>query len=208
MGIKAEDKEDDLFALAAKGGTGAEKGVPVGGILLGSDGRQVTPPPIETRIKAPADPKGAVPKVDKPKVARGTATEKQAAEIADTLEDKAAVIFGLLTAAMPVTGVYATENSPKAIKALIEIGKRRPAVLRALMKVADGADAMEIAKFVLGVACAVQIDMGRMTPDAFPAKAFGVTAIIEQFFMDDVPAEPNTNVTGQDTNAARFQPVS
>lgn len=210
-------EEDDLYALAAKGGSqgaGEEEGALLSGVLLGADGRQVSAPPIETRVKAPgADKvkptKDEPPKVGRPKMARGSQTEKQVADIAETLEDKAATIFGLLTAAMPVTGVYATENSPKAIKALLEIGKRRPAVLKALMKVADGADSMEIAKFVLGIACAVQVDMGRMNGTELPARAFGVTAVLEKYFAPDPnDTQPNPNVMEQATNAQRFEPVS
>lgn len=209
-GKAAED--DDLFALAAKGGSPeAEAGIPDGGILLGSDGRQVSPPPIETRVKAPGKeeaPKKEAPTKDRARLPRGTQVEKQAADIAETLEEKFAVIFGLLTGVAPVTGTYGVENSPKAIRALMDIGKRRPAVMKALMTVANGADGMEIGKFVLGIVVALQVDFGKLQGTELPARVFGVTDILEQYFTDEEHPGMNPNVTEQATNAPRFQPVS
>lgn len=201
-------EEDDLFKLAAQGGGAeAEAGLPDDGVLLGADGRQVTDPGFETRVKTPTKdtkedkkPRGRMP--------RGSVVEKQAADIAETLEEKFAVIFGLLTTAMPVTGVYGTENAPKAVRALLDIGKRRPAVMRALLRVADGADSLELAKFVLGIACAVQVDMGRMQGTEVPARAFGVTDILERFFNPENQPKENPNVQEQETNVPRFAPVS
>jgi hypothetical protein len=140
---------------------------------------------------------------------RGTVVEKQAADIAETLEEKFAVIFGLMTGVAPVTGTYGVENSPKAIRALLDIGKRRPAVMRALLTVANGADGLEIGKFILGIVVALQVDFGKLQGDEMPARVFGVTDIIEQFFVpENQPPTDNPNVTGQATNAPRFQPVS
>lgn len=212
-GKAAED--DDLFALAAKGGSPeAQAGIPDGGLLLGSDGRQVSPPPIETRVKAPsskdskeAPKKEGAAKTAAPKMPRGTIAEKQAADIGETLEEKFAVIFGLLSGVAPVTGTYGVENSPKAIRALLDIGKRRPAVMRALMTVANGADGLEIGKFVLGIVVALQVDFGKLNGDELPARVFGVTDVIQEFFMDGQGAPVNPNVMEQATNAPRFQPV-
>jgi hypothetical protein len=138
---------------------------------------------------------------------RGSAIEKTAADIAETLEEKFALIFGLLTNALPVTGTYGVENSPKAVRALMDIGKRRPAVMRALLKIADGADGMEIAKFALGLAVAVQVDMQKMNGDELIARSVGVTEVLEKYFLDPEEQSPNSNVTEQTTHA-RFQPVS
>jgi hypothetical protein len=132
--------------------------------------------------------------------------------VGENLEEKIAVIFGLASGLAPITSTYAVENSPKAISALLDIAKRRPAVLRALTKVADGADALEIAKFVLGVLVCVQVDFGRLQGDELPARAFGVTAIIQEHFVDNegkIPTEYNQNVTNQVVpNAVRFSPVA
>lgn len=206
--------EDDLFALAAQaGGDEADKeaGFLDGGIFLGPERGQVDPG-FETRVKPPADKgtptKKPADKGERAKLPRGSQVEKQAADIAETLEEKFAVIFGLLSGVAPVTGVYGVENSPKAIRALLDIGKRRPAVMRALTTVANGADGLEIGKFVLGVVVALQVDFGRLQGDELPAQVFGVTEIINEFMVQtDAPA-PNTNVTGQSVNADRFQPVS
>ena len=203
--------EDDLFALADQGGPEAEAGLSERRVLFGTE-RQVTDPGFETRVKPPADkakPSKEQPKTtDRAKLPRGTQVEKQAADIGETLEEKFAVIFGLLSSAMPVTGTYGVENSPKAIRALLDIGKRRPAVMRALMTVANGADGLEIGKFVLGLAVCVQVDFGKLQGSELPARVFGVTDILEQFFVDENAPQQNPNVTEQATNAPRFQPVS
>lgn len=210
-------EEDDLFALAAKGGgPDSETGLPDGRFLFGADGQEVNgkeDPGFETRVKPPTDKKTTAkdaPKETTPrKLPRGSVVEKQAADIAETLEEKFAVIFGLLVGVAPVTGTYGVENSPKAIRALLDIGKRRPAVMRALMSVANGADGLEIGKFVLGVVVALQVDFGKLNGDELPARVFGVTDIMEQFFLDPNQEQgPNPNVTEQATNVPRFQPVS
>jgi hypothetical protein len=137
---------------------------------------------------------------------RGNSVEKTAADIAETLEEKFALIFGLLTNALPVTGTYGVENSPKAVRALIDIGKRRPAVMRALMKIADGADGMELGKFAMGLAVAVQVDLQKMQGDELIARTVGVTEIMEKYFLDPDMRGPNDSVMEQVTHA-RFQPV-
>lgn len=217
--------EDDLFALAAKGGTeeaATQAGVPVGTIFLEpeSDRRpginqDGDDPGYETRVKRPTNPRKSTtskPSTESTKKPvgrpRGTATDRSIEEISAAIEEKFAEFFGYVSLGLPVTGTYGAENSEKAVKALISIGKRRPAVMKALMKVADGADGMDIGKFAMGIAVAVQVDMQRIPGDVLIARATGVTAVIEKYFVDDEPA-PNPNVMGQQTNAtARFQPVS
>lgn len=204
-------EEDDLFTLAAKGGTvEAEAGIPDGGIFLGAGGQgRVNDPGFETRVKPPTEKAGSdkAAKVERPKMPRGSAIEKQAADIAETLEEKFAVIFGLLSGIAPVTGTYGTENAPKAINALLDIGKRRPAVMKALLKLADGADGLELGKFLVGIVVAFQVDMGRLTGTELPARAFGVTEVLEKYFMPE-EGMPNQAVTEQVvSNAPRFAPV-
>lgn len=209
-------KEDDLYSLAAQAGKEddpKEEGVSLKPVFLGPQSGRIDEG-FETRVKAPdrtaqktsarktetaAEKKG-------PGRPRGSTTERAAADIAETLEEKFALIFGLLTSALPVTGTYGVENSGKAVKSLLDIGKRRPAVMRALMKIADGADGLEIGKFALGLAVALQVDMGRMLGDALPARATGVTEVIEKYFMEDSGENDNPSVVNQVTHA-RFQPV-
>jgi hypothetical protein len=112
--------------------------------------------------------------------------------------------MAVLSMAMPVTGTYGVENSEKTVKALISIAKRRPKLLKVLSRAADGADGLEIGRYLAGLAVAVQVDMQRIPYDSMPAKATGVTAIVEKFFLDE--SQPNENVTEQVTHA-RFQPV-
>lgn len=207
MAVKAA-QEDDLFELAAKGGSPeAEAGIPNGGILFGTDGQgRLNDPGFETRVKTPAEkPKDDKP--SRPRMPRGSAVEKQAADIAETLEEKFGIIFGLLSGIAPVTGTYGTENAPKAINALLDIGKRRPAVMRALLKLADGADGLELGKFLVGIVVALQVDMGRLSGMELPARAFGVTEVLEKYFIAD-DGVPNQAVTEQVvSNATRFAPV-
>jgi hypothetical protein len=118
-------------------------------------------------------------------------------------------IFLALTAVAPVTGTYGAENTPKAIKALLSIGKRRPAVMKALVKFADGADSMEIAQFGIGLVVALQVDLQRVAPDSLPARVFGVTAVMDKYFVDDTQTDsPNLNVMGQvPASGPRFESV-
>jgi hypothetical protein len=208
-------QEDDLFALAAKGGSAeAEVGFPDGGILLGPDGRRgVNPAPDEgfkTRVKPPVNAKDTPKEVPTKRLPRGNVAEKQAADIAETLEEKFAMLFGLLAGVVPVTSTYGTENAPKAITALLDIGKRRPGVMKALLKIADGADTLELGKFILGIVVALQVDFGKLQGDEIQAKAFGVTAVLEKYFKNpEYAGSENPNVTEQVvSNGQRFSPVA
>lgn len=218
--------EDDLFKLAAQGGTEETRtkaGIPVGAVFLEPEpdrrpgiNQDGDDPGFETRVKPPTRSsrtsktstasKDASEKkpVGRP---RGSANERSIEEISTAIEEKFAEFFGYISLGLPVTGTYGVENSDKAVKALISIGKRRPAVMKALMKVADGADGLDIGKFAMGIVVAVQVDMQRIPGDVLIARATGVTAVIEKYFVDDSP-QPNPNVMGQETYAApRFQPV-
>jgi hypothetical protein len=140
---------------------------------------------------------------------RGSQPEKVAADIAETLEEKFTLIFGTMAGALPVTSVYGVENSPKAVRALLDIGKRRPMVMRALVKIADGADGLEVGKFIGGIAMAVQVDLGRVDGNSMPAHVFGVTEILEKFFVEQEADPNNPSVTKQDVqDAPRFSTIS
>ena len=213
MAGKAKDDED-LFALAAQAGGSqaeAQAGVSDGRFLQGSDGGLggLKDPGFETRVKPPADgAKKPAPKAV-PKMPRGSAAEKTAADIADTLEDKFTVFFAMMSGIAPVTSVYGVENSPKAIKALLDIGKRRPAVMKALTKIADGADSMQLGMFAAGIVASLGVDFGRLQGDELLPRAVGVTEILEKHFKNpDYEESANPNVTEQTTHAKRFAPVA
>lgn len=205
--------EDDLFKLAAQAGSGdteAEDRFPDEGIFRSA--REVKAAPgFETRVKDPTvkPDKAEKPKADRAKMPRGSQVEKTAADIAETLEEKFATIFGLLSGIAPVTGTYGAENSGKAVRALLDIGKRRPSVMKAIVKIADGADGLELGKFALGLVAAFQVDTGRMDAGHLVARSTGVTDIVEKYFMG--PAEPadNSATPSQAVNsAAIFEPIS
>ncbi len=205
----AAQSEDDLFALAAKAGNSeAKEGIPDGRVFLEQAEVDLG---FETRVKAPT--KKAATKPEKPResekrpLARGSRGEKEAADIAETLEQKTAEMFSLLIGVAPVTSVYAVDNSPKAIRALVDIGKRRPAVMKALQMFANGADGVEIGRFLLGVVIALQVDFGKLRGDELPARAFGITAILEEHFTED-SGPSNPGMTGQALYGQQFTPVS
>jgi hypothetical protein len=215
--------EDDLYALAAKAGTEAEAstkaGVSVGTIFLEPESGQRPinekgdDPGFETRVKPPRGRprKTADTKPDEPKP-RGrpsrTAVERSSQEIADALQQKADEFFAVISIGLPVTGTYGVENSEKSIKALMAIAKRRPGLMKALMRVADGADGLDLGRTVLGLGVALQVDLGRIPADMLIARATGVTAIVEKYFADN-DGPQNENVTTQVTHASpRFTPVS
>jgi hypothetical protein len=214
MAVKAKAGEEDLFALAAKAGsTEAQAGISNNRFLLGADGDPVgglDDPGFETRVKPPADAKKATTsKSDGVKMPRGSAAEKTAADIADTLEDKFTVIFGMLAGIAPVTSVYGTENSPKAIKALMDIGKRRPTVMKALIKIADGADSMQLGTFAFGIVASLGVDFGRLQGDELLPRALGVTDILEKYFKnEEYENATNSTVTEQAIHGKRFAPVA
>lgn len=146
--------------------------------------------------------RGPKAKQEKPaRTPRGTASERQLAEIGEALEEKVAGVGALLSGIAPITSVYAVERSPRAIAALLSIAKRRPKVLAALSKAADGVDIMEIAQFIGGLVVAVQVDAGRLKGNELPAQAFGVTQIIEDYFSERED-DPNPAVMMQ--QAPRF----
>ncbi len=105
---------------------------------------------------------------------------------------------------VPVTSVYAAQNSPKAINALVSIAKRRPQVLKLLTKAADGIDVLELAKFLGGIVVCIQVDTQRLQGTELPAQAFGVTAILEEHFWDQEDRIVNPAMEFQ---APRYAPV-
>jgi hypothetical protein len=150
--------------------------------------------------------RGPKPKQEKAaRPLRGTASERQLAEIGEALEEKMAGVGALLSGIAPVTSVYAVERSPRAIAALLSIAKRRPKVLAALSKAADGVDVLEIAQFAAGLVVAMQVDAGRLKGNELPAQALGVTGILEEFFTE--PQEQNMTNPAVMTQAPRFVSV-
>lgn len=216
MGIKAED---DLFKLAAQAGKEgspeAKDGISLDPIFLGPEAGGVNRPNInqkgddpgfETRVKTPG--RRATKSDDKPapKRPRGSAQERTIEEVAEAVENKFNQFGMYLTLGLPVTGTYMVERSPEAVKALISIGKRRPKVMQMLYRFADGADGIDIAQYIAGIAVAVQVDMGRVPADMILARATGVTAVVEKYFMQEEEPQ-NANVTQQPT-VGRFQTIS
>lgn len=191
---------------------GTEEGFPFG-LLPGSRGLEnpsFVEPLTSVRMVSPPDPKTRVddipaPGREKPAKGRGTASERQAEDIGDALADKVNTIFAMCSGLAPVTSVYAIQNSDKAVKALINIGKRNPKILAALGKAANGVDALEVGKYILGIMVCIQVDTGRVKGDEFPCRAFGVTEILEQHFWDAEEVVDNPSVFVQ--QAPRFAAV-
>lgn len=155
---------------------------------------------IPTRVKKPSkDDKPA----DKPAARRNTAVEREIAEIEETLNDKIGAAFMLAGGLAPVTSVYGAENSEKAVTALMGIARRRPGILKYIRQGADVIDVLEIAKFFGGLVIAVQVDAQKLRGDELPARAFGVTEILEQhFWNEDTMTNPAVMV-----QAPRYAPV-
>lgn len=170
-------------------------------VLQGS-GHGVDTPVFESRIKTPEE-KPKPEKSEKPTPKRaGTATERQLEEIRESLQDKTDELAIVIAGITPVTSVYLAENGPLALNALLNIAKRRPAMLKVLSKAADGIDAMTVGKFALGFLTALQVDFGRLQPDSMPARVTGVTAVIEEHLSPE--DKPNPAVTFQ---APQYVPV-
>lgn len=213
----ANSRTEELARIAAEAGEDGPggdsgpfkefttEGPSIGRILQGPV--KVTPPEdaIPTRVKVPTVKE--TPK-EKPKPSRGTASERELAELTDQLTEQVGTVAGLIHGIAPVTSVYAAQNSGKALEALVSIAQRHPAMLKGLKKAADGVDAMEIAKFVIGLVMCIQVDTGRLNGDEFPARMFGVTEIMDEYFNDETVPPPNPNLTGLPVpNAYTFQPV-
>lgn len=109
---------------------------------------------------------------------------------------------------LPVTGVYIGTNSEKTIEALLNIARKRPKMLDAMEKAADAFDGLEVAKFVVGMGVAFQVDVGRLAPDSFPAMMTGVTkVVIENFAQEDGDSlNPNVTSVKEPAHAVRFEP--
>lgn len=156
-----------------------------------------------TRVKVPTEKK------ERSTRGRGTAAERSLQQIQDQFEEQLNTILSLFSLAMPVTGVYATENSEKAVTALFNIAKRRPKLLAALSKTADGIDAVAIGQYALGIGVALQVDLGRMDPHSLPARAFGVEKVFMEYFEESDSSIPvNPNVFTIEHPYVQFQPVS
>lgn len=194
--LPGADTGADTGNQVGKGADTPETGFPFA-VLSGSG---VDNPSFETRVKTPDKAKD--PKRELPKRA-GTASERQLQEISEALTEKIDTISAMTAGVVPVTSVYLAEYSPKAIAALVNIGKRRPAMLKVLSKAADGIDALELAKFVVGILTALQVDFGRLTGDEIPARITGVTALLDEHFRDQ-GEKPNPAVMFQ---APAYVPV-
>lgn len=185
---------------------GADSGEVSRSLLWDSEAAGGLSDPLAFEFEEEKPKRGRKPSGDKPepkvKASRGTASERELAEIGESLEEKMTSIGALLSGIAPVTSVYAVERSPRAIEALLSIAKRRPKVLAVLKKTADGVDALELAQFLGGLIIAMQVDAGRLKGNELPAQAFGVTAILEEYFSGrEDEAVPNPAVNMQ---APRF----
>lgn len=180
-----------------------EVGLPRG--LLLTEPVDISPLP-EEKVSDRAKESKEAKKENEPK-RRGTAQERSLQQLAEEIETQLDTVFGLISTMMPVTGVYAVKNSEKAVKAFIEIAKNRPAVLKALSKVADGANAVTIGQYILGIMVCIQVDSGRIKPDSVPAQVLGVTAVVDEFFAEEKPSDINPNVVVMDVPHGRFSPV-
>ena len=163
--------------------------------------------PIRTKIKpetAKPEPPAKKKVESKPatSVPRGTASERQLAEIGDALTEKAGQLAGLLSGPMPVTAVYMGDRSERAVTALLSIAKKNPKMLAGLQKAAVGIDVMELGTFLIGFGVAMSVDMGRLQGDELICQSFGVTQILDEHFSE--PQSENPAVMVQ---APRFDPV-
>ena len=216
-------KARSVFGQREDGGdrgqeAGTQEGLP-GELFRGTDltvGFKAPDEPelLQTRIKMPKP--GEAEKAaaaDKPKISRpeperkrGTAGERKLAELAEQLQEQADDLAVLMSFQLPVTSLYTADQSPKAIAGLLKIAERRPKLLAALEKAADGFDAMTVAKFVGGFAVAFQVDIGRIAPDSFPATVTGVTKIWAEHFAEDAGKDnPNVMKMPEPVHAVPFQ---
>lgn len=163
--------------------------------------------PIKTKIKAdtakPEKPE-VKRKAEKATVSvpRGTASERQIAEIGDALTEKAGQLAGIMSGALPVTAVYMGERSERAVQALLSIAKKNPKMLAGLQKAAIGIDVMELGTFLIGFAVAMQVDMNRLKGDELICQSFGVTQILEEHFTEEPVENPAVF-----TQAPRFDSI-
>lgn len=160
---------------------------------------------FKTRVKSPDEKPSkektpVKPKLDAP---RGTASERQIAEIGDNLAEKAGQLSAIMSGLMPVTSVYLADRHERGITALLNIARRNPKFLAGLQKAATGIDILELAQFLGGLAVAFMVDTGRLQGNEMVAQGFGVTDIIEKYFGEEAETV-NPAVTIQ---APAFVPV-
>jgi hypothetical protein len=209
IGDGREGPEDDR-EFAALGAT-EESGFS-GGTFQGSVG-----PPVltGTRIKVPGSEKATEDDPGKVTVGKNpfgnTQKEKELLALAGQLETKLSTLFGYTSAIFPVTGTHGVKNSDKAALSLCAIARRRPKVMAGLQKFADAADSMEIFQYILGLATAFAVDVGRLPEDHMAVAIFGVAETIAfmESQMADSDVHTNDSVLSMPVgaHAVRFQPV-
>lgn len=152
---------------------------------------------FKTRVKTPDEKPGKDKSANKPKLdaPRGTASERQIAEIGDNLAEKAGQLSAIMSGLMPVTSVYMADRHERGITALLNIARRNPKFLAGLQKAATGIDILELAQFLGGLAVAFMVDTGRLQGNEMVAQGFGVTEIIEKYFgSEDETVNPAVTI--------------
>lgn len=203
-------RREQLAALSGDSGGGnsgesddKDSGIPFPIFL---EEQTVSDDAYQTRVKVSEKPTPKEKTDTKPTFAErktqrvGTASERQIAEIEDALIGKLDDIAVLTRDFLPVTSVYMAERGPHATKALLSIAKRRPKLLKALEKAADGVDAVEVAKFVAGIVWCIQVDFGRVDGTDIPSQVLGVTSILDEYFTDREKPDTNPSVLVQAPN--------
>lgn len=209
IGDGRDGPEDDReFAALGASTEGGFSGISVQG--------SVGPPVLTgTRIKVPGSEKATEDSPGKVTVEKNpfgnTQKEKELQALAGQLETKLSEIFGYTSAIFPVTGTHGVKNSDKAARSLCAIARRRPKVMAGLQKFADAADSMEIFQYILGLATAFAVDVGRLPEDHLAVAIFGVAetiAFMEAQMVDsDVHLNENVMSMPVGAHAVRFQPV-
>src|SRR6266581_3501704 len=191
--LRNADAGDPYFSDGNSGDSGtseaSEARIPIEPLQwVDGSSQGIDDPGYKTRVKAPEETPAKTTKSR----SRATSAERQAEEIGDGLHEKVVQFFGLLSTAMPVTGVYGVDRSERAVAALINIGKHNPKIMKYLAKAADGVDAIALAEFAIGLSIAVQVDLNRLKGDEMVAQLFGVTTVMQENFWDEeTPANPN-----------------
>ncbi len=125
---------------------------------------------------------------------RTSRTKINVDELHDDLLEQAGVLAGLVSQALPVTGVTLGKQADGGIKALLKVAETKPKLLAGIQKAAKLTPTAEIAKVVLAISFAVAVDLQRMNPHAYFPTYLGIAETYDeiQANVEDLAADMAT----------------
>lgn len=123
---------------------------------------------------------------ERPK-SQGLETRLKALQV--DLSDNMKTAGAICGAVLPVTGYILVEDSDDFTNAIIRLARRHPRALLALEKAAEVGPGVVVGKELLKLGVALQVDGGKLQPDAIPSKYLGVERVYNEVHNGGVQHE-------------------